>query len=286
MGARRKRPGPKGRRLLRETAPATRNDTRNKRRRTGCRYPIPLGAAGRRRFSPAGAGPRRIPSLRRGIPHCRIFLLSLEIARVGAAGRLPLPCLGGTSLQPQPAARRPKPPWREYAETVIGAVVLALVIMAFVGRAFTVDGPSMSPTLRSGERLLVDKLTYRFRDPVHGEIVVFRYPRDPSHYFIKRVIGVPGDQVAIRSGQVYVNGVRLEEGYLDSPTLGADRVYNVPPGSYFVLGDNRNNSQDSRSPFVGFVPRSHIVGRAFLRYWPPSRVDLLIRDTGTAYAAP
>jgi len=167
----------------------------------------------------------------------------------------------------------------------MGAVVLALLIMTFVGRAFTVDGPSMLPTLQSGERLLIDKLTYRFRDPAHGEIVVFRYPRDPSHYFIKRVIGVPGDRVAISSGQVYVNGVRLNESYVNSLTLGADRVYDVPPDSYFVLGDNRNNSQDSRSPFVGYVPRSLIIGRAIVRYWPINRAEVLAPNKNFAQAA-
>lgn len=193
--------------------------------------------------------------------------------------------VGGTSVQPQSATHRPKSAWREYAETVMGAVVLALLIMTFVGRAFTVDGPSMLPTLQSGERLLIDKLTYRFRDPAHGEIVVFRYPRDPSHYFIKRVIGVPGDRVAISSGQVYVNGVRLNESYVNSLTLGADRVYDVPPDSYFVLGDNRNNSQDSRSPFVGYVPRSLIIGRAIVRYWPINRAEVLAPNKNFAQAA-
>ena len=143
----------------------------------------------------------------------------------------------------------------------------------------------MLPTLHSGERLLIDKLTYRFRDPARGEIVVFRYPRDPSHYFIKRIIGLPGDHVVISSGYVYVNGVRLVEEYTSSLTLGSDREYVVPPGSYFVLGDNRNNSQDSRTPFVGYVPRSLIVGRAVLRYWPITRAEILVPQTGTAHAA-
>lgn len=188
-------------------------------------------------------------------------------------------------METEPLRRRQRPIWRDYAETIIGAVVLALLIMTFVGRAFTVDGPSMLPTLHSGERLLVDKLTYRFRDPVRGEIVVFRYPSDPSHFFIKRVIGLPGDQITIASGQVYVNGRRLAESYVNSLTLGGRSSYEVPPDSYFVLGDNRNNSQDSRSPYVGYVPRSHIVGRALLRYWPLDRADLLISDQGVALAA-
>lgn len=177
-----------------------------------------------------------------------------------------------------------KPLWREYAETVGGAVVLAVFIMVFIARSFTVDGPSMMPTLRSGERLLVDKLTYRFREPQRGEIIVFRYPSDPSHHFIKRVIGLPGDRVEIRGGLVYINGVALEESYTNSPTISRFTSGIVPAGHYFVLGDNRNNSQDSRSPLVGYVPRKLVVGRAILRFWPLTRAGLL-HEAGIAQAA-
>src|SRR5690606_30920549 len=152
--------------------------------------------------------------------------------------------------------------WREYAETIAGAVIMALLIMTFVARAFTVDGPSMMPTLRHGERLLVDKLTYRFAEPQRGDIVVFRYPSDPRQHFIKRLIGLPGDTVEVRNGRVLVNGVALEENYVLQPPLGRYGPRTVPEGAYFVLGDNRNNSEDSRDPRVGFVPRDHLVGRA------------------------
>lgn len=177
-----------------------------------------------------------------------------------------------------------KPLWREYLETVGGAALLAVFIMVFIARSFTVDGPSMMPTLRSGERLLVDKLTYRFRDPQRGEIIVFRYPADPSHHFIKRVIGLPGDLVEIRGGRVYINGVALEESYTSSPTLSRFTSGVVPEDHYFVLGDNRINSQDSRSPLVGYVPRKLIVGRAILRFWPLTRASLL-HETGVVEAA-
>ncbi len=179
-------------------------------------------------------------------------------------------------METSPSIReKEKPLWREYLETVAGAVLLALFIMAFVARTFTVDGPSMLPTLHSGERLLVDKLTYRFREPQRGEIVVFRYPADPSHHFIKRIIGVPGDHVEIRGGRVYVNGVALSEPYVSSPTFGGRFTSGVvPEDHYFVLGDNRTNSQDSRSPLVGYVPRNMIVGRALLRFWPVQRAEL------------
>ena len=170
--------------------------------------------------------------------------------------------------------RPEKPAWRPFVETMLGALGLALFIMAFVARAFTVDGPSMLPTLSSGERLLVDKLTYRLRDPVRGEIIVFKPPFDSSQYLVKRVIGEPGDIVEIRNGRIFVNGVALDEPYVRSYAFGRNAVYHVPEGHYFVLGDNRNNSQDSRSPSVGFIPRRAVVGRALVRYWPPGRLTL------------
>lgn len=183
---------------------------------------------------------------------------------------------------PRSLPRQRKPAWREYVETIAGAVVMALFIMTFVARAFTVDGPSMMPTLRHGERLLVDKLTYRFSEPQRGDIVVFRYPSDPRQHFIKRLIGLPGDTVEIRDGRVFINGVALEEDYVVQPILGRYGPRTVPEGTYFVLGDNRNNSEDSRDPRVGFVPRDHLVGRAVWRYWPPRR--MLIFDRPTAFA--
>ena len=165
----------------------------------------------------------------------------------------------------------------EAVKTLVGAAILALLIMTFVARAFTVDGPSMLPTLHDGERLMVDKLTYRFREPQRGEIVVFRYPADPREHFIKRIIGLPGDVVEIRAGRVYVNGSALDESYLATPTWGQFGPVRVPAGRYFVLGDNRTNSEDSRYPQVGFVPRSYLEGRALWRFWPPSRIGILRR---------
>lgn len=167
----------------------------------------------------------------------------------------------------------------ELVKTVAGAAVLALLIMTFVARAFTVDGSSMVPTLHDGERLMVDKLTYRFREPQRGEIVVFRYPLNPREHYIKRVVGVPGDVVEVRNGRVYLNGTPLEEPYLEAPTLGYFGPVRVPPGHYFVLGDNRNNSEDSRDPKVGFVPKELIEGRAVWRYWPLARMSLISRPS-------
>lgn len=191
-----------------------------------------------------------------------------------------------TLIQPgSDTPKQRKPLWREYLETIAGALFLAVFIMVFVARAFTVDGPSMLPTLHSGERLLIDKVTYRVRPPKRGDVVVFRYPADPKHYFIKRVVGVAGDLVQIEGGKVRVNGVEIDEPYLDAPMLGRNRSFSVPEGHYFVLGDNRNNSQDSRSPMVGYVPRSHIIGRALLRYWPVDRIGF-IRSPSVVQASP
>lgn len=179
-------------------------------------------------------------------------------------------------MQPAPQQRPAKSVVREYLETLIGAVVLAFLIMTFVARTFTVEGPSMRPTLEDGQRLLVDRLTYRFREPQRGEIIVFRYPANPSQHFIKRIIGVPGDEIYITRGTVFVNGEPLDEPYINGRML-TFRTYGpiiVEPDSYFVLGDNRNNSEDSRDPRVGLVPRENIVGRALWRYWPVAEMTM------------
>jgi signal peptidase I len=166
---------------------------------------------------------------------------------------------------------------REFAETLIIAGVLAALIMAFVARAYTVNGESMLPTLNHGERLLVDKLSYRFVEPARGDIVVFKYPANPSEQFIKRIIGVPGDVVSIENGIVYVNGQALDEDYISGPARIGFRQQVVPPGTYFVLGDNRNNSEDSRFRSVGFVPKENLVGKAVWRYWPLTEMEIMRR---------
>lgn len=147
--------------------------------------------------------------------------------------------------------------------------------MTFVGRAFTVEGPSMLPTLHSGERVVVERVTYLFREPHRGEVIVFRYPLNPREYFVKRVVGLPGDRVAIKDGYLWVNGQRVEEDYINARALRNFPEVEVPEGHYFVMGDNRNNSEDSRDPRVGFIPRELVVGRAIWRYWPVERITVL-----------
>lgn len=165
---------------------------------------------------------------------------------------------------------------REYAEALAVAVVLAVFIIVFIAQSFLVHGQSMEPTLHNGERLLVDKLTYRFRPPNRGEIVVFQYPADPRRRFIKRIIGVPGDTIEIHDNVVYLNGIPLQEEYVQGPTRWMHPgPVTVPPDHYFVLGDNRLNSDDSRFQDVGFVPRRNVVGRAVFVYWPLTRIGLV-----------
>lgn len=172
---------------------------------------------------------------------------------------------------------KPKSNLRELVETLIMAGIMAALIMTFVARAYTVNGDSMLPTLHHGERLLVDKLSYRFVEPARGDIVVFKYPANPKEQFIKRIIGIPGDVVSIQNGIVYVNGVALEEDYITAPARIGFREQRVPEGTYFVLGDNRNNSEDSRFSGVGFVPKENIIGRAVWRYWPIMEMEIMHR---------
>lgn len=164
---------------------------------------------------------------------------------------------------------------REYAESFVIAVALALFIIFFIAQSFLVQGDSMEPSLHDGERLLVDKVTYRFRPPERGEIIVFAYPKDPRRKFIKRVIGVPGDVVEIRNRTLVINGTPIEETYIRGPMYQPYGPVTVPEGTVWVLGDNRNNSEDSRFPDVGAVPLNHVVGRALLVYWPPREAGVI-----------
>lgn len=165
----------------------------------------------------------------------------------------------------------------ELARTVGLSIILALGIRTFVAEARWIPSESMVPTLRINDKLIVDKLSYHFTNPQRGDIVVFS-PTDEiqkenptlKDAFIKRVIGLPGDKVEVKGERVYINDRPLQERYVeDAPQYQLAPVV-VPPDSYLVLGDNRNNSYDSH--YWGFVPRDHIIGRAIVRFWPPNRV--------------
>ncbi len=148
------------------------------------------------------------------------------------------------------------------------AVLFCFFLVSFVGQAFRVQGTSMLPLLEDGERILVNKLVYRFRPIERGDVVVFWFPGDPSVSFIKRVVGLPGDQVELKRGVLYVNGKEVKEGYVAAryrDELSYEAV-RVKKGFYYVLGDHRNSSNDSRA--WGEVPEKYIYGRAEARFWP------------------
>ena len=157
---------------------------------------------------------------------------------------------------------------KDWAISILIALVIAFVIRYFIVELYLVDGPSMRPTLQSAERLVVNKFIYRFRAPERGEILVFRYPKDPSRDFIKRVIAVPGDTIEIKDGRVFVNQQLMKEPYILSKTRGDYPLTTIPEGHIFVMGDNRNNSEDSRFADVGFVPYELVKGKAMMVFWP------------------
>ena len=167
--------------------------------------------------------------------------------------------------------------FREYFESLLVAVILALFVRTFVFQAFKIPTGSMEPNLLVGDHLIVNKMT--FTDIHRGDVVVFKFPKEPERDFIKRVIGLPGETVELREKKVYINGTPLNEPYihfLSPPSNDYQEVTSfdvrerfgpvtVPADSYFVMGDNRDNSQDSR--YWGFLPRHYVKGKALLIYW-------------------
>ena len=159
----------------------------------------------------------------------------------------------------------------EAAKTILLALILYFAISAVTDRV-RVENISMQPTLNEGELLVVSKLAYRFGEPHRGDIIVFHHNRQPPEDYIKRVIGLPGDQVRVEGGLVYVNDIPLKEPYIANPP-GYEGSWLVEADKLFVLGDNRNRSSDSH--VWGFVPMSDVVGRAVVIYWPPNRIRAL-----------
>ncbi|HAH04303.1 TPA: signal peptidase I [Candidatus Komeilibacteria bacterium] len=159
----------------------------------------------------------------------------------------------------------------ETIKVILISMAIILPIRYFLIQPFIVEGASMEPTFESNEYLIVDELSYRFTEPTRGDVVVFRYQKDPRQFFIKRVVGLPGDKIEINDGTVYVNGNRLAEGYLDKMRLADSSLPEVTltEDQYFLMGDNRANSLDSR--IFGPVDRSYIVGKVWFRTWPFDR---------------
>jgi signal peptidase I len=170
--------------------------------------------------------------------------------------------------------------WRSVGELVQVALIVTAIVLPiryFLVQPFYVKGASMEPNFEDRQYLIIDEITYRFREPARGEISVFRYPNDPSQFFIKRIIGMPGETVMVSGGKVYITTVSGETSPLDeSQYLASDIVTSgekkvtLGTDEYFVLGDNRPNSLDSR--IFGVVPKKNIVGRVMLRGWPVSKV--------------
>jgi signal peptidase I len=181
----------------------------------------------------------------------------------------------------------------EYAAVIVAAVLVALAVQAWLVKPYRIPSESMLGTLRPGDRVLVNRAVYHLHQPRRGDVVVFRYPRDPAVVFIKRIVGVPGDVLEVRDGRLYVNGERPREPYVHrtsgraDPTVAQAAIagstlhdpwslaepYRVPAGEYFVMGDNRTDSDDSRD--WGTVPRAAIVGEGLATYWPLSRLRAL-----------
>lgn len=164
---------------------------------------------------------------------------------------------------------------KSWSRDILFAIAIAIFIVIFVIQPVKVEGTSMQPQLADQDRIFVNRFVYRFKEIDRGDVVVFWYPRDRSKSFIKRVIGVPGDSVEIRKGLVHINGELMDEPYLkpEFRDLQSFEKIIVPQGKYFVLGDHRNSSNDSR--YWGFVEKPLIYGKAIFSYWPVSHVGLV-----------
>ena len=161
----------------------------------------------------------------------------------------------------------------------IVVVAVMFLVVKFVGQRTVVLGSSMEPTLQDGDNLITDKITYRLIEPKRFDIVVFPYKENTSKLLIKRIIGMPGEKVQIKNGKVYINDTELKDDVYGNALMVDEGIVGDPvvlaADEYFVLGDNRNNSQDSRFASVGNIHRDDIIGRAWVRIWPLNKLTLL-----------
>src|ERR1700734_3234324 len=174
---------------------------------------------------------------------------------------------------------------RSWTRDLAVALGLALVIIIFLYQPVKVEGTSMAPLLSDQERIFINKFVYRFTPIERGDVVVFWYPLDHSKSFIKRVIGLPGETVELRAGNVYVNGRELPDQYVPSSYLDGSNypARRIPPGEYFVMGDHRDSSNDSR--VFGSVPRPYIYGKAVFAYWPVDHFGSLTSSSTVSAAS-
>ena len=161
---------------------------------------------------------------------------------------------------------------------LLAVLALTYLVIAFVGQRTVVQGQSMENTLEDGDNLIVDKLSYRFRDPERYDIIVFPYQHAENTYYIKRIIGLPGETVQVIDGYMYINGKKLDEHYgaevMEDPGIAAEPI-KLGDDEYFVLGDNRNHSSDSRVASVGVLTRDMLIGRAWVRIYPFNKIGVI-----------
>ncbi len=178
----------------------------------------------------------------------------------------------------------------EITKVVFISLAIILPVRYYLIQPFYVKGASMEPNFHDHEYLIIDEISYRFTPPVRGQVIVFRYPRDPQEYFIKRIIGLPGEEVQIKDGQIIIfnsvhpEGITLEEKYLPADLAtyaSSDLKIAVGPDEYFVLGDNRNASKDSRS--FGPVNKSFVTGKVLFRGWPVNEMTFFTKDSWPQY---
>jgi signal peptidase I len=183
-----------------------------------------------------------------------------------------------TQPQPEPITEpiaEPSTDWKRFALDILETLVLAVVLyfgINAVSARVRVDGFSMRPTLQDGEYILVNKLAYKLGQPQRGDIVVFVFPVNPEEDLIKRVIGLPGDTISVQGGVLSINGVAMNEPYINAPPA-YEGTWTVSPDELFVLGDNRNDSRDSHQ--WGLLPVGNVIGRAVLIYWPPKEWQVI-----------
>ncbi len=183
-----------------------------------------------------------------------------------------------TGASNAPVAPKKRSGFFEFARFIITVVVIVVVVRVFIAQPFIVSGSSMVPTFKNADYLIVDELSYRFKEPERGDVLIFHPPIDKGVFFIKRIIGVPGDTVLINNGVITItnkehpNGIVLTEPYISKDTTTAHYNVTVTEGNYFVMGDNRPASYDSRG--WGLLPKENITGRAFLRLFPLSEIGI------------
>lgn len=194
----------------------------------------------------------------------------------------PPPTNDETEQQPKPSlpvllARGTVHFFMDFLETIVVALSIFVVVYLFFMQPHEIKGSSMEPNFHNGEYILTDKISYRFRNPIRGDVIILKAPKNPEIDYIKRVIGLPGERIKVEKGQVYINEVKVDERYVSDTTplfpgsfLQEGEEITVPEGEYFVMGDNRPHSSDSRE--FGSIAKNLVIGRAFFRYWPLTKI--------------